>query len=106
MRVYVLCVGALQVYVFNKVLMLIAAHTYDMSDLGNIFQHLTNTARSVEDNTFVEADNVKLMDDLKELLLEEYSVDNKMGNRGFIRSAEHAGEVVDDIFDQVCKITG
>lgn len=103
---YVLCVGALKVYVFNKILMLIAAHKYDMSDLGNIFQHLTNTARSVEDNTFVEEDNVKLMDDLRALLLKEYGMDNRLGNQGFIRSEEHAQEVVDDIFDQVCKITG
>lgn len=106
LRVYVLCVGALKVYVFNKILMLIAAHKYDMSDLSNIFQHLTNTARSVEDDTFVEEDNVKLMDDLAALLLEEYRMDNTLGNQGFIRSAEHAAEVVQDIHDQVNKITG
>ena len=62
-----MCVGALKVYVFDKILMLVAAHTYNGTadddaqvDLTDIFQHLTNTARMVEDNTFVEEDNVKV----------------------------------------------
>lgn len=62
-----MCVGALQVYVFDKILMLVAAHTYhgtDASDpsvnLTDIYQHLTNTARMVEDDTFIEEDNVKV----------------------------------------------
>ena len=102
LRVYSLCLGALQVHVFSKILMLIAAHKYNMDDLGNIYQHLTNTARSVEDDTFVEEENVKLMDDLPALLWEEYRVDLP---GGFVTCLEHAQEITRDILDQVCKIT-
>ena len=68
---YVLCIGALKVFVYDKILMLIAAHEYNYDEgakadaeneasLKDIYQHLTNTARNVEDNTFVEADNVQV----------------------------------------------
>ena len=67
LRVYVMCVGALKVYVFDKILMLVDAHTYNGTksdepavNLTDIYQHLTNTARMVEDDTFVEEDNVKV----------------------------------------------
>ena len=60
LRVYVLCVGALQVYVFDLILMLIAAHGYDLTDLDDIYKHLTNTARSAEDTNFDELRFVKV----------------------------------------------
>lgn len=46
LRVYVLCVGALQVFVFDRILMLLAAHKYDEKDIDDVYKHLTNTARS------------------------------------------------------------
>lgn len=64
LRVYVLCVGALKVYVFNQILVLVAAHEYDLSDLSDIYRHLTNTARSVENASFDESRGVRLLDDL------------------------------------------
>ena len=59
LRVYVLCVGALRVFVFEKILILIAAHKYDLNDTDNIFSNLTNTARSAEDVHFDEKINVR-----------------------------------------------
>ena len=63
LRVYILCVDALKVFVFNKILLLVAAHNYDKDDM-DIYRHLTNTARSAEDIDFVEEKYVKLLDDL------------------------------------------
>ena len=78
LRVYVLCVGALRVFVFEKILVLLAAHKYDLDDTDNIFGHLTNTARSVEDINFDERKFVKTFDDLPQYLLKERSdVQNK-----------------------------
>ncbi len=73
LRVYVLCVGALQVYVFEEVLMLLAAHRYEFDadghDWGDIYKHLTNTARGVEDDSFDEDTHVRLLCDLPAALL-------------------------------------
>lgn len=68
LRVYVLCVGALKVYVYEGILVLLAAHKYDVDDLDDIYKHLTNTARSAEDINFDEKKFVKLLsEDLPEL---------------------------------------
>jgi tubulin---tyrosine ligase len=66
LRVYVLCVGALKVYVYDDILALLAAQKYDMSDTGpdSVYRHLTNTARSCEDVNFDEEKFVKTLDDL------------------------------------------
>ena len=71
LRVYVLCTGALQVFVFDRVLVLIAAHRYDLDDIDDIYRHLSNTARSAEDVNFEEERFVKLMDDLPLHLMRE-----------------------------------
>lgn len=63
LRVYILCVDALKVFVFNKILLLVAAHNYDKDDM-DIYRHLTNTARAAEDIEFEEEKYVKLLDDL------------------------------------------
>lgn len=60
LRVYVLCVGALQVYSFDKILLLLAGHKYDQFDTADMYKHLTNTARSAEIPDFNEADFVKV----------------------------------------------
>jgi tubulin--tyrosine ligase len=36
LRVYILCVGALKVFVFDQILVLIAAHKYDLKDTDNV----------------------------------------------------------------------
>ena len=71
LRVYVLCVGALRVYVFERILMLLAAHKYDLYDFDDVYKHLTNTARSAEDIAFKEEDFVKVLDDLPAYLCKE-----------------------------------
>ena len=52
---------------FNQMLVLIAAHNYDADDTDDIYRHLTNTARAVEDMEFEESKFVKLIDDLPEI---------------------------------------
>jgi len=70
-RVYILCVGSLKVYVFNKILMLLAAHKYKLDDLDDIYRHLTNTARSAEDINFDENKFVLPFEDLPEILSQQ-----------------------------------
>ncbi len=67
LRVYVLCVDALKVHVFNQMLVLIAAHHYDAEDTDDVYRHLTNTARAVEDIEFDEAKFVKVIEDLPDI---------------------------------------
>jgi tubulin--tyrosine ligase len=71
-RVYVLCVGALEVFVFDRILMLIAAHKYNLENIEDIHCHLTNTARAVELDDFDEEKFVKLMTDLPAHLVKDY----------------------------------
>lgn len=71
LRVYILCIGALRVFVFEKMLILIAAHEYDLADTENIYGHLTNTARAAESEHFDERKFVKILEDLPEYLCSE-----------------------------------
>lgn len=71
LRVYILCIGALRVFVFEKMLILIAAHEYDLSDTDNIYGHLTNTARAAESEHFDERKFVKVLEDLPQYLCSE-----------------------------------
>ena len=64
LRVYVLCVGALTVHVFDRILVLLAARGYDANDLDDIYRHLTNTARAAETDGFDEERFVKMLEDL------------------------------------------
>lgn len=70
LRVYIICIGALKVYMFERVLMLLAAHKYDAS-VDDPYSHLTNTARGVEDDSFDEDLCVQLLDDLPHHLVRE-----------------------------------
>ena len=97
LRVYVLCVGALRVFVFEKILILIAAHKYDLNDTENIFSHLTNTARSAEDVHFDEKKFVKTLDDLPEYLMKE--------KPEIAKNKEDANKIITQIKDDIHKIT-
>ena len=73
LRVYVLCVGALKVYVYGSsgILMLLAAHTYN-DDICDSFAHLSNTAKGAELGDFDEGKYVLLLDDLPASLLRDF----------------------------------
>ena len=73
LRVYVLCVGALKVYVYggSGILMLLAAHAYH-DDTTDSFAHLSNTAKGAELSDFDEEKFVLLLDDLPESLIRDY----------------------------------
>ena len=47
LRVYLLCVGALDVYVFKDILTLFALQKYDGAALSDHGAHITNTCRQV-----------------------------------------------------------
>ena len=90
--------GALRVFVYEKMLILIAAHKYDLSDTDNIYGHLTNTARAAEDINFDEKKFVKVLDDLPKYLMAERPdvAPNQM----------EAEKVVENIKSAIFKITG
>lgn len=73
LRVYVLCLGALKVYVYggSGILMLLAAHKYS-SDTEDSFAHLSNTAKGAELSDFDEEKYVMLLDDLPQCLFRDY----------------------------------
>lgn len=73
LRVYILCIGALKVYVFENILMLLAAHKYKLDDLDDIYRHLTNTARSAENIDFDESKFILLLDDLAYIIHQQNS---------------------------------
>ena len=79
LRVYILCIGALKVYVFENILMLLAAHKYKLDDLDDIYRHLTNTARSAENIDFDEKKYILLLDDLANIIHQQNPIkyDNK-----------------------------
>lgn len=58
-------------FVYEKMLILIAAHKYDLDDTDNIYGHLTNTARAAEDIHFDEKKFVKVLEDLPQYLVNE-----------------------------------
>lgn len=90
LRVYVMCVGALQVFVYDEYLALLAARPYDMSDMDAVFSHLTNTARSCEDVEFDEEKFVKTLDDLPELVGKEVSQEQRKTLVADLRAKVHA----------------
>ncbi|KAJ1673773.1 tubulin--tyrosine ligase [Spiromyces aspiralis] len=65
-RTYVLCVGAVKVYVYNRMLALFATDAYDEkgSDLTNMSAHLTNTCLQSRSKSFDEGKAVELFSEL------------------------------------------
>eukprot|EP00596_Hydrurales_sp_CCMP1899_P010538 CAMPEP_0119046506 /NCGR_PEP_ID=MMETSP1177-20130426/47095_1 /TAXON_ID=2985 /ORGANISM="Ochromonas sp, Strain CCMP1899" /LENGTH=327 /DNA_ID=CAMNT_0007019755 /DNA_START=514 /DNA_END=1497 /DNA_ORIENTATION=- len=97
LRVYVLCVGALKVFVFDQILVLIAAHKYDLKDTDNIYGHLTNTARAAEDINFKEELFVKTLEDLPDIFMHE--------RPDLAPTREKATDVTSKIKDDIYSIT-
>jgi tubulin---tyrosine ligase len=97
LRVYILCLGAISVYVYDGILMLIAAHKFDMNNTKDVYAHLTNTARSVEDMAFDERKFVQLLDDLPFHLLTYYS--------HIVKSLDEAKSLLGKIRKQINLIT-
>lgn len=96
-RVYVLCVGALQVYVYEDMLLLLAAHKYDISNLDDDYIHLTNTCRGAEDIEFDENIFVRHSDEFPLMLQREYPEKFK--------NFEQAANKTEDIKESIREIT-
>ncbi|KAG5192948.1 tubulin-tyrosine ligase family-domain-containing protein [Tribonema minus] len=64
LRAYVLAVGCLSVYLFDRVLLLSAHAPYAAGDFSDPLAHITNTARQCETAAFDEAASVGLLSDL------------------------------------------
>ena len=89
MRVYVVSVGALQVYVYDQILALFALRPFDMNRVNDTFSHITNTCVQVNEVDFKESESVKLF----------WNLDKE--------DAEHISRLqLERIFEQVKKITG
>jgi len=77
--------------------MLIAAHRFDVDDLNDVYGHLTNTARAVEDQSFDEEKYVQLLDDLPSQMLRF--------NGHLVRSLDDARQKVVQVRRQINEIT-
>lgn len=97
-RTYVLCVGALRVFVFERMLLLLAAHAYSSDDLDDVYCHLTNTARAAELAGFDEEKLVLLDDDLTKHILADYPTKCDA-------SEAQAGRIRDSIKEQIRTVT-
>ncbi|RYY68086.1 hypothetical protein EON63_25175, partial [archaeon] len=97
-RCYVLCVGALNVYVYGQMLVLMAACEYDMDHTHNVYAHLTNTARGATHFQFNEEKYVHPLSDLASLLQQSHP--------DRLPYAEQAKGLVQDISEQIHTITG
>jgi len=94
LRVYTLATGALKVYCFDRILMLLAARQYDVNDLDDIYKHLTNTARSAEEASFDEEKFVMLLDDLPAHL----PSDHPMPAQVVPTIISHVHQIIHDLF--------
>ncbi|KAG2377341.1 hypothetical protein C9374_009252 [Naegleria lovaniensis] len=89
LRVYVVSVGALQVYVYDQILALFALRPFDMTRVNDTFSHITNTCVQVNEVDFKESESVKLF----------WNLDKE--------DAEHISRTqLERIFEQVKEITG
>jgi tubulin--tyrosine ligase len=101
-RTYVLCVGALQVYVHEDMLLLLAAHKYDINDLEDDYIHLTNTCRGAEDIEFDENIFVRHTDELPFILHKEHpnkfkTMDDALRQTASIK--RDIGQITKEIFE-------
>jgi tubulin--tyrosine ligase len=86
-RVYVLALGGLKVFVYQRCLMLTALEKYRDDDTANTYAHITNTFQQQSHPDFVESECVMLLDDLEEILAEQ----------GVADSASKKQKILDDI---------
>ena len=101
LRVYILCIGALRVFVFEKMLILIAAHEYDLTDTDNIYGHLTNTARAAESEHFDERKFVKVLEDLTEYICSErpdLAIDRDAANHIVVKMKKDIFSITQELF--------
>ncbi|RHY08739.1 hypothetical protein DYB25_008995 [Aphanomyces astaci] len=70
-RVYVVAVGALQVYVYQNVLLLTSLNAYDPNNVDDKLSHITNTYQQQDHPDFVEADCVLLLEDMERILTQD-----------------------------------
>lgn len=86
-RVYVLALGCLKVFVYQRCLMLTALESYRDGDTDNTYAHITNTYQQQSHPDFVESECVMPLDDLDDILAEQ----------GVADAADKKRKILDDI---------
>ena len=92
LRVYVLCVGRLQVYVCKDVLSLFSLRVYDDASWAEREAHITNTCVQNPDSPEEERRSVQMWDEVVEQIRRE--------------QGEQAGEAAAGVFGRVCQVVG
>lgn len=95
-RVYVLALGGLQVFVYQRCLMLTALEKYRDTDTDNAYAHITNTFQQQSHPDFVESECVMLLDDLEEILAEQGVEDAAVKKAKIL---EDIGHITAETFD-------
>ncbi|CAH0477797.1 unnamed protein product [Peronospora belbahrii] len=86
-RVYVLAVGGLKVFVYQRCLVLCALERYRKDDTDNNFSHITNTFQQQNHPEFVESECVLLLDNIEGILAEQ----------GILDAADKKAQILTDI---------
>lgn len=92
LRVYVLCVGRLQVYVCKDILALFSLREYATAGLSERDAHITNTCVQNPESPEEEMRSVQMWDEVIEAIRNEKGAD--------------AGVAAESVFDEVCKTVG
>ena len=70
LRVFVVCVGDMDVFLYDPILVLFASEKYDAKDASNLYSHLTNAAHQADHPDFDQDTAMMLMHDV---FLEEFT---------------------------------
>ncbi|CAK5202490.1 unnamed protein product [Aphanomyces euteiches] len=97
-RVYVVAVGALQVYVYQNVLLLTSLNAYDAANVDDKLSHITNTFQQQEHPNFVEADCVLLLEDMERILVEDKNVTAADAKAITTKMLADIGAITNEIF--------
>lgn len=92
LRVYVLCVGRLQVYVCKDILALFSLQEYASATLSERNAHITNTCVQNPESPEEERRSVQMWDEVIEAIRQEKGAD--------------AGVAAESVFGEVCKTVG
>ncbi|RHY30657.1 hypothetical protein DYB32_004152 [Aphanomyces invadans] len=97
-RVYVVAVGALEVYVYQNVLLLTSLNAYDPANVDDKLSHITNTYQQQDHPNFVEADCVLLLEDMEAILQEDRGLSPAQAKRVTTTMLADIGAITKDVF--------
>eukprot|EP00210_Caulerpa_lentillifera_P004046 g3859.t1 len=102
-RVYVLCIGNLEVFVWRDMLLLFASRDYDceLKELDDFKSHLTNTCLGENYQSRDSGDPVWLISELPEMLTKEEGMDLHSANQKVDKITRDIHRILGECFEAV-----